>query len=621
MKINQIFLKLYPDKNFEDFPIFVKSKTEFEKIGDYQLICDDEADKLMQQYPEFYEMWTNVRYGIMKVDILRFILLYHYGGIVCDLDVLPLKGEYEYGDKILVYSPESRFNYEVIISKPNDEVFLNFLRYVKEQIEIKNKLEIYDKWKARYVIQTTGPRAFKRFVDMNKTKFEIVNKINQLNDETWKDNDFVTLGCCSWMNLLGIEKPHTPSNIQQQKHILANYRPSYKIVIPSYGRYNAFHTLNLLEEFEDQTYIFITQEEEQLYKNAIGDKFKNLIVAPSGIGATRNFITNYFDEGEILVCLDDDIRWLNRPLKEWLNDAVKHLSQSEFGMMTFPATTMYIKPEIKYTEGMYFGIGVFHIVKNHKHIQLTYNQGEEFERTIAYLKKYGKNIRIHGIAFRTKYFGKGGLENYRTIEVYVNETNRLIYEFKDYLHFKDKVILNQMLGNVKLYRTVKSIDIIQLGYYNCYNKLFNLFEDILFKMKKGSTGRRGFPEYRGAVFGLTRPRFKYKGYLQLSTDSKISPEAYEEIMRIGKIICPFEFNSVQVNKNLVCPPHKDSNNMGLSLLVSFGDYSGCNIMIENKKYDANCRPIIFNGADMEHYNSDDLVGTKYSLVFFTTKNQ
>ena len=55
-----------------------------------------------------------------------------------------------------------------------------------------------------------------------------------------------------------------------------------KIVIPTYNRYNDFKTLKLLEGYEDQTYIFLVQEEEQLYKDAIGDKFKNIIVAPSG---------------------------------------------------------------------------------------------------------------------------------------------------------------------------------------------------------------------------------------------------------------------------------------------------------------------------------------------------
>jgi hypothetical protein len=390
-----------------------------------------------------------------------------------------------------------------------------------------------------------------------------------------------------------------------------------KIVIPTYNRYNDFKTIKLLEGYEDQTYIFLVQEEEQLYKDAIGDKFKNIIVAPSGIGVTRNFITNYFDEGEILVCLDDDIRWLNRPLKTWLNDAVEYLSQSNLGMITFPQTTMYIKDEIKYTKGMYFGIGVFHIVKNHKDIQLTYNQGEEFERTIAYLKKYGKNIRIHGVAFRTKYFGKGGLESYRTIEVYVNETNRLIYQYNDYLHFKDKVIMKHNLGNVKLYRKPKQLDVIQLGFYNCFDELYKMFEAVRLTKRGVSNNRRDFPHYNGAIFGMVRPRFKYKGYDELSADSKRFPHIYEEIMRIGKVICPFEFKSVQVNKNLVCPKHVDGNNRGLSLLVSFGEYTGCNIVVKDISYDANCRPVVFNGALHEHYNTDDLQGTKYSLVYFS----
>jgi hypothetical protein len=315
--------------------------------------------------------------------------------------------------------------------------------------------------------------------------------------------------------------------------------------------------------------------------------------------------------------MDDDISWFNKPLKEWLHDAVDYLKNSTLGMITFPPTTMYIKETIYYKEGHYFGIGVCHILKNHKDFQLNYNQGEEFERTIMYLKKYGKNFRINGIGFRTKYFGKGGLESYRTIETYVNETNRLVYQFKDYLHFKDKVILKQSLGNVKLSKKATHKDIIELGYYNCFDKLYNMLDNTNLVQRKGKNNRLDFPVYKGAIFGMVRPRFKYKGYDELSLDSKTKPLIYNEIWRIGRIICPFEFTSVQVNKNLVCPKHKDKNNRGMSLLVSFGEYTGCNIVIDGKKYDAKHRPIVFNGSLLEHYNTEDLQGTKYSLVYFS----
>jgi hypothetical protein len=52
------------------------------------------------------------------------------------------------------------------------------------------------------------------------------------------------------------------------------------------------------------------------------------------------------------------------------------------------------------------------------------------------------------------------------------------------------------------------------------------------------------------------------------------------------------------------------------MLVSFGDYTGCKIIIDNIEYDANCNPVIFDGSKIEHWNTDDLEGTKYSLVFF-----
>ena len=44
------------------------------------------------------------------------------------------------------------------------------------------------------------------------------------------------------------------------------------------------------------------------------------------------------------------------------------------------------------------------------------------------------------------------------------------------------------------------------------------------------------------------------------------------------------------------------------------------IRIENKVYDAYYTPIIFDGYKLEHFNTDDLVGNKYSLVFFKIKN-
>lgn len=149
-----------------------------------------------------------------------------------------------------------------------------------------------------------------------------------------------------------------------------------------------------------------------------------------------------------------------------------------------------------------------------------------------------------------------------------------------------------------------------------FEPLHQMVLKIKIKPKSLTNNRRGFPErHRAITFGLTRGRFN--GITGLSYFSKKYPHIYEEIIRIGKIICPFEFNSIHLNNNVVCPPHVDSKNVGKSLLISFGYYEGCKIVIDKIVYDAKHTPIIFNGSELEHYNTDDLVGNKYSLVYFS----
>ena len=133
-------------------------------------------------------------------------------------------------------------------------------------------------------------------------------------------------------------------------------------------------------------------------------------------------------------------------------------------------------------------------------------------------------------------------------------------------------------------------------------------------------GRYGWGPHRAAVLGLTMPRnFARDGNCpRVSVYTRKHRELYFKIKRIGQLCCPdFEFSSLHINNNVVCPPHKDRKNMGVSILLSFGEYTGCNIVIDGTKYDSNLQALIFNGSQLEHYNIKDLVGDKYSVVFYT----
>jgi hypothetical protein len=411
------------------------------------------------------------------------------------------------------------------------------------------------------------------------------------------------------------------------------YEYKMKIIIPTYDRSNRFETLSFLKKNNvsiKDIYIFLASEEEkQKYVNLFGDDY-NWIIGVAGLVNQRNFITNYFDENEILLCIDDDIEDLlhkdAKPFLDWIDECINYLRYSNFGILSInPSVNPFYfeqrKKSASFKVGNYSCIGAFQILKNCKDLILSLDNIEDWERSLLYFKKYGGNIRYNDILIKTKYFGKGGLSSQRNKNNYLKSVNKLLCEYPEYIKFNYKKLpLDKYIQfpNVQFRKVIQStVDVIELPKMeaNELSNLYGMLEDINVTKRNTRTNRRGFPDgHRAITFGYVRGRFNGKYDLSLCT--KKYPHIYQELLRIGNIYCPFDFSAIHINKDVVCPAHKDSKNVGKSMLLSFGDYTGCNIMIDGKKYDANCSPLIFDGSNLEHYNTDDLIGTKYSLVFF-----
>jgi hypothetical protein len=136
------------------------------------------------------------------------------------------------------------------------------------------------------------------------------------------------------------------------------------------------------------------------------------------------------------------------------------------------------------------------------------------------------------------------------------------------------------------------------------------------RCKEYNNARRNFHDHRGTLFGQVEPR--YRTGVTLSKDSKKYPKIYDEIVRLGKLLSPIDFTTIQLNKDLMCAPHRDGQNVGLSFLISFGTYEGGLIVIDDVEHDAKYNGILFDGSKLLHYNTPH-TGTKYSLVFFSYK--
>lgn len=77
----------------------------------------------------------------------------------------------------------------------------------------------------------------------------------------------------------------------------------------------------------------------------------------------------------------------------------------------------------------------------------------------------------------------------------------------------------------------------------------------------------------------------------------------------------FKYSSITVNHNFLTLPHKDSQNVGESIIFGVGDYEGGELVVGEEKIDIKNKFFKFNGAKKEHYTFP-FVGDRWSFVFY-----
>ena len=393
----------------------------------------------------------------------------------------------------------------------------------------------------------------------------------------------------------------------------------YQIAIPSLSRVNILkeQTLKTLDHHhisKSQITIFCIANEYEQYKT-ITDY--NIVVGHLGLIKQKQFIESYYPVDTNILYLDDDIQQIDvdtySSLDEFIQLAFNECrKQKSYIWSIYPVWNKFFRQNkiLLLSKSLKLCIGSFTGIINRKNNPIIKcSDREDVERTIKYFMRDGIVLRFNNVGYKTKFFNNGGLgllkDRLQTIE---KEVNYLSQTYSVFGSIRQKKYIDFKLKKIQAFEPIQiPIDPSELF------ELYSMLEDITIPIKNQTNGRRGFPNHRAITFGLTKGRFS--GKTDLSYYTKMYPQIYNEIVRIGNLFS-FEFTSIHLNHNVTCPKHKDENNQGNSLLLSFGNYTGGNIMIEEKKYDANCNGIIFNGSLLEHWNTNDLVGNKYSLVFF-----
>ena len=84
----------------------------------------------------------------------------------------------------------------------------------------------------------------------------------------------------------------------------------------------------------------------------------------------------------------------------------------------------------------------------------------------------------------------------------------------------------------------------------------------------------------------------------------------------------FYYTSIQYNKNNQCKKHLDKNNVGVSLIIGLGDYTGGELILYDEngenpvKHDIKNKPLKFNGSELYHETAP-FEGERYTMVFYS----
>jgi hypothetical protein len=224
----------------------------------------------------------------------------------------------------------------------------------------------------------------------------------------------------------------------------------YKIAIPSYKRHETLRdsTIQVLMDAKipkERIFIFVADEsEKKLYQDTLPLYYNEIVVGEPGMGAIRRFIQQYFNEGDYVVNLDDDIRdlyYLNSkgkltPIKDKLEDAIVKafqlcLSTGSRLWGIYPVKNAFFMSQ-KVSVGFYYIVGAFWGVINTKNPELsvTLDDKEDFERTIKFYLKYGRVIRLDFITLDTRYYTeKGGMQEERTEERVIKSAKYLLKKY------------------------------------------------------------------------------------------------------------------------------------------------------------------------------------------------
>ena len=226
--IHQVFLKFKKNTELNDIPVFKhqvnKTKDYCSKYHiNYKLWREADCNKLIMKYPQYKQLYDDFREEIQRVDFIRYLILYDQGGIYIDCDVCPIGDVYtlfEMNEFFVRWHDDKRkLPYNAVIgSAAGNPLYLDVFKEVIKSVIEKDKIDVYKKWKGRYVFQTTGHYMLQRVLK----KYPHVKRLDILKIHTKGGIDVISDVCPIFEDWnASIWYNDSPNNLLSSQKVLA----------------------------------------------------------------------------------------------------------------------------------------------------------------------------------------------------------------------------------------------------------------------------------------------------------------------------------------------------------------------------------------------------------------
>ena len=429
--------------------------------------------------------------------------------------------------------------------------------------------------------------------------------------------------------------------------------PNYVVAVVTYNRVEWCHkkSLTMLKENKipsNRIYLIVhTEEQKKMYETIPKDLYKEILVTnkqEKWIGQV-NWVMDYFDKGQHILRLDDDITGIyklqgeklvkTKTLASIMDKGFSLCQENGFklwGLYPSP-NAFYMKQKPAYTKDLRFTVGALMGIINEKiHMDTKLNIKGDYDYSIqSYIKNEGV-IRFNNIAFKYDIAKKDP----QRLEKYNKDNQYLIKKYPDFVRLnptrEGEILLNKGIKGGKInepienrYEAMEEVIVDKI-----IPKVKPLQERLLEELEKTkiptiATIRRKTIGSKGYTmsFGAGRKKYQPSGEY---VANKENPDLLKLMVEYGNEILPkdFEYSIITLNYNLKARKHKDVGNAGVSGITFLGDYTGGGLYVYDVKdnptlYDTHNKLILMNGSTLAH-RTEPFKGNRYAIIYYSQKN-